>query len=1428
MNKLALALSGILACSGAGYYYCVNNVVPKYLHEKLPAVESMADNYINGKVKIKGFTWGGGLSFEVDDVVVTDKNQTEVVVLPKTIVSLRPWLGIFDKTEKVVSKIEFVNPEVYLTMDEKQKWNMQSLLKPSDSDETPFYGQAQITNGKLHVAMPQGKWDFGVEGIVEGGANPKFNFDTVVSSGNDKIKLTGLMTSKALGKMTINADNVALAPYASLVKNYADIKDFSGDIKNLHLLYDNEKEKLSISGQAEFSECKGKVYLSGEEHSVAASGKLKASDNIIALKNIDAKLDDNQAHFEGELDLTEIEKPKGAGTLTAKELTYAKRTIRDVIVPFVADGKLVTVNKAAFKYGEGSVETNASYAVSEQTLAADINFKNVVENFSSASGNEVRANGLVAVLAKVKDDGIDIKAAGDTVDFAWQNIKLNRVDFDGSYKNNNLIIEHISALSDQGNFAAKGVVDKNGKLDLEGRMVDFPIDPFIEMATGEKGSGLASTKFNLKGSTAMPEFSGLVQFRNVNFMKQFAREGHGFLGLKDNKLTIKGFEANMEQGKHVINGTVDLTGEDPVLDLSVETDNVRIEPLVAVVSSDLSVTGNIDNILQIQGSVKHPLIYGEVHASDGSAQKQLFSNIDGRYSYEDGLLTLKDFVVDAFLGKISLDGKMNANKELDFKLDAKDINLEKLPIKESEYDIDGFVNAHGKLLGTMDEPYFEGAIDSEEISLNKEKIVNLSGKVNTNTKEVNHLVVAFDQPYDNGRGCGRYEADLNLNRVVRNIQGNILTKGGDVAGVLRAFKQPYNIKGYMNGSINVNPFGFGSGIHADVHVDNVKVHNIPYHEMKFVGKLQKGILSFEDVMLQEKSGDIEHGVVTVNGDVDFKNKNYNVDVNAKDANPALVTAFMKEPPEIKGETDMHVKLNGPFSMPNGVGNITIKNGNAAGVRFDVVEGQFTLGNDHIDVKDILAINGPFSARAYGDIPLDIFRSKSDRKNSNAQMDITLDMNEARLTILPAITKYVEWANGETQGKLKIAGTLEEPHLYGKVKISEGNIKVKDINTVLENVELDADFQGKKVELTNFSTKLGKGKFSAQGSYSPYADAATSYNMHLIADKAEINSEIFKGLITSDIVISPHKYYEFNKVQPGKTAPEAWRSLVKGNIRFDDVLLNIATVPDTEEGNSNLGLDLKFELGPKVHMLNSKMYDIWLKGGVDVKGSTRFPIIDGNIQSAKGSITYMRTHFKLNKAKLTWIEPGSFLPNVDLSSKARFSRYNIYMDITGPIDQMDLKLTSDPPQDRNTLIRMLTLQRDTATNNDFNSNDATTLAAAGLEMAVLADVEMWIKQTLGLDQFRVYTGKVRSGVGYEGVRSTGRDLSVDEKTQYNILVSRYLTDKFLIGYTTSFNGLDRTMFGQYDISKHLNLTYSRSYELNGKPENWYGLEYNVNF
>ena len=401
-------------------------------------------------------------------------------------------------------------------------------------------------------------------------------------------------------------------------------------------------------------------------------------------------------------------------------------------------------------------------------------------------------------------------------------------------------------------------------------------------------------------------------------------------------------------------------------------------------------------------------------------------------------------------------------------------------------------------------------------------------------------------------------------------------------------------------------------------------------------------------------------------------------------------------------------------------------------------------------------------------------------------------------------------------------------LYGSLKIADGAVKLKDLDSVLENINLDVDFQGNTVLLRNVSTKLGKGLLAAEGSYALHTTEKDAYKLHIKADNVELASQIFTGRINSEIEIVPQRYRDRLKAKGNVRPPVEYRPMIKGELKLDDVVVNMPTIPEMGEGESNFGLDMKVELGKKIHLYNSYLYDIWLNGGIHVKGSTRFPVIEGNIKSDKGTISYLRTDFKLRDASLAWVEPGTFLPNVNLESTARFSRYRIYMKVKGPVEKMDLVLTSDPSLERNTIVRMLTLQRDTAGSNEVTSEDMNNLMSVGLQMTVLGDVETWIKQTLGLDQFRIYTGKVRSGIGFESSKDRNQDLTSDERNQYNVLVSKYLNNNFMFGYTTSFDALDRSIFGQYDISRHMNITYSRSYDMSDKTEDWYGLEYKITF
>lgn len=1428
MKKYLRFLGALTILLAAGYIFLVHTVMPRYIKQMLPQVEQLAQDYINGSVTIGGLKWDGGLTAEVTDVTVKDAQGAKVAELPRTVITLRPWLAM-EKPARAVSRIDVVRPKVYLSMNEQEKWNMQTLLKPSESSETPFYGTLDVQNGELIVTMPQGQWSFGVDGDVNGGANPDFAVNLDVTSGADKLHLQGQMTLKGEGRLQLSGDKLNLATYAPLAERYANVKELTGGFGKLALLYVSKNGKQNFSGEVNIDALAGKLTLAGDEHSLQLDGLVLANENKLRVQGIDAVIDKQKVHLEGSADLSNTDEPSGEGVLTADALTYGDYSVRNLRLPFVGSKDAVQLHDVSAEYGGGKIAANGSYEIANKTLTADVEIKNVTQQFTEK--DSVHADGKLAVLAKLADDKMDIHAAADTLNLNWRSLSINHLAFAGRYDDKGLTIDNLSAFAgENGSLKLRGTIGKDGTLKLRESLVDFPINPLLDIATGQQSSGLCSTGFAITGTLEAPEFNGRVQLKDLNIMHQQIKEAHGALALKNNVLTFKDLRANMDQGYHILNGTVDISGAEPVVDVTLETNGVRIEPLMALVDKQDMLTGNLTNVMQVKGTASHPYVYGEVMATDGSAAKQLFSKVAGRYIYEDGRLQLQNFVVDAFYGRVMLDGTMTKDQQLDFVMDATDVDLAHLPINDDTVDLDGKVNAKGHLSGTLTKPYFDGNVDSEKILINGEALTELQGTLASNGYDVNKLNASFKQPYrDDALNYGLFSADVNINLAGRYVEGKVQTLWGDIGGLLRMARYDYDISGQMQGELHFSYAGHGNGVKITASADDVKIHDLNYAHMNFDGRIDKGgVLHFDNVKLQETDGVTDKGMITVGGEIDLAKKTLNVELAATKANPAIVTAVMKDPPEIKGEADLLVQLSGTFDNPEGKCSIAIANGSVAGVSIDSLTADLSLKDDNIKLQKLLATKDVYSVAATGDIPLDVFRSKEQRRNPKSQMNIVLDLDNARLGMLPAMTKMVEWGVGETKGKIRVAGTLDEPLLYGSVQIADGSVKVKYLNTVLEAINLDVMFNGNTINLKNLSTKLGKGTLKAEGSYALNTSADTGYSLHIVADKAQVASQIFTGTINSDVTLVPQRYPDFKNKKPNGEPTMAHRPLIKGSVRLDDVLINMPTIPELGEGESNIGLDLKLDLGPKIHLYNSYLYDIWLKGGIAIKGSTLFPNIDGTIKSDKGKITYLRTDFKINNASLVWVDPGSFLPNVNLESTARFSRYNVFMKITGPVSEMDLQLTSNPPLEKNTIVRMLTLQRDSAGSNEVTSEDMTNLMTAGLQMTVLGDVEMLVKQTLGLDQFRIYTGKTRSGIGFESYHDRNTELTADEKNQYNILVSKYLNNNFMLGYTTSFDANDKSIFAQYDISKHMNVTYSRTYDLSKDVKDWYGLEYKISF
>ena len=1438
MNRLVKWLAGIAAVFCVLFVGITQIVMPGLLEKAGPYAEKMAAGYVNGTVQLGSVTWPGSNTLLVKDILVRDQKQQTVATVPEIRVSVNPFKA-FSGLEKAVSAIDLERPTVFIKQDKEEHWNYENLLKPSQSETTPFYGKLNIHQGTAVVQLPEGTWQYQIDGSVDGSYNPAFDLDFRVNApGMETATVLGSIDNKGVGKIVMKSDRVDLAPYHALALRYGGVKEAAGLVTGIDGEWNNDGKDTVLRGKCTLQDVRGRYQMNGQELPFRITGNVSSSDHVITADKLQVSLNEQDAVLSGALDIHDPDNPEGHLSLRSDKFTYNGETLKNIEAEAVLAGNKAAVNYFTAAYRDGRISGQGVYEPASGKLTGAADIRKVTLDGETFNGEKFVLNaGLAGSGTYNQEDGrLHVNVAANTMNLQWRDTRLNVMDFDADLTNDGVDIHTFSASTGNGALQAAGRVSFDGGYELTGKMANMPLDPVLAVAGQEGGGFVSSASYHLHGQGSRVNFEGPVEIRQVACKDLFVQDGSGYVTVRDNVAQLKDYRLVMDQGSHTANGTVDLRGGDPRFNLVLETEKVRVEPLLAAAGlrGVITATGNLSNRMHVTGTLSEPAVQGDADMSDGSVEGYLVDSLTGRYFYHKGALRLDNVVVKALSSTLKLHGVMDADR-LDFEAEATDVDLSRLPVREENVALAGYASAKGHLSGTVDTPLFAGNVSSEEFFINGVPVKNLKGVLVSNGKDINSLKGECEQTNTDGL-TSAYMIDLALNRPKRDLRGRMGIMYGDLQNILKMAKVDFPVKGLVAGTLEFN--GPDADTVADFWGYNLDVNGVKYDQMALKARLNKGVLTVENIKLQEDRAFFREGSIALRGTVDLRKREMNMRARAVDANPAILTAFMQKPLILTGSLNMSAQMEGPWNNLKGNGSAEIVQGSLEEVPFDKVSAEFVLENDTITLRQVSAEQDVYKLTALGRIPVDAFRARENRKNPDAQMDIKVDFNQASLAVFGAHPR-IDWSLGDTKGIVTVAGTLDNPQLFGTLAVADGCVKLKDIHSLIDKVNLRMTFSGSKVLVEQISAVLGKGTLEGSGSYDFRASGEQSYLFNATAKNAEIDSAIFKGRINGTFAVSP-EYYRIprrllQKQAAGtessdKNAPratgmeEGWRPKITVDAGLDDVTVNMPTVPSLGEGSSNLGLNVSVNLGSKVHLYNKYLYDLWLKGMVKAEGSTVFPRISGGIDTDKGTVTYLRTRFKVEKGSLRWPQSGTFLPYVKLDANTKFSRYRIALQVDGSLnkDTLDMKLQSNPYLSKNAIVRMLTLQRASAGSDDITNEDMTNLLIAGLETGLLGDVEHSIRKALGIDEFRVYVGKLDNGVDFDN--RIIRELTQEEKDQYNFLIAKNLTERWKIGYTSSFDGKHENIYTQYQLTEHMNITFSQ----NEDHERRYSVEYRITF
>lgn len=205
-------------------------------------------------------------------------------------------------------------------------------------------------------------------------------------------------------------------------------------------------------------------------------------------------------------------------------------------------------------------------------------------------------------------------------------------------------------------------------------------------------------------------------------------------------------------------------------------------------------------------------------------------------------------------------------------------------------------------------------------------------------------------------------------------------------------------------------------------------------------------------------------------------------------------------------------------------------------------------------------------------------------------------------------------------------------------------------------------------------------------------------------------------------------------------------------------------------------------------IENNLADAAINPDLQITGTLNAPVITGRVSVTSGTVTYQKRTFDITKGVVNFSNPYRTEPVIDVSAEGKVREWTIYLAVSGPLDNLDIRLTSNPPAENAVILSLLATGR---TPEEFVSTAGTTTASpSNLLAELLANTYGGkVKETTGLDILQFETEAPIEAGGTEGIRITvGEELT------------RRLTVKYSV--ETRANEMTRSTIAEYKFLENL--------------------------
>ena len=375
----------------------------------------------------------------------------------------------------------------------------------------------------------------------------------------------------------------------------------------------------------------------------------------------------------------------------------------------------------------------------------------------------------------------------------------------------------------------------------------------------------------------------------------------------------------------------------------------------------------------------------------------------------------------------------------------------------------------------------------------------------------------------------------------------------------------------------------------------------------------------------------------------------------------------------------------------------------------------------------------------------------------------------------------------------VSGTAAKPVTEGRVRIDNASIAYTGLPSALSDLNGSLIFNQDRLQIETLTARTGGGLVSFTG-YATTSNGQVNFNLGVLGEDVRLRYP--PGISSSadadlHFVGTPGASTLSGEITVNKLA-------MTPGFDFGAYLersAQVSALPTTNPLLNRIRLDVHIETTPELQMQSAILR---LSGNADLRlrGTAAKPVIIGRADIIEGEVYFQGTKYRMERGDISFIDPVSTKPVLDLQASTHIRDYDITMTLNGPVERPSVTYRSEPPLPTSDIIALLAFGQTSEESARIQQSSSSTFSpetsTAILTAALNATLSNRAQRLFGVSRIKIDP----QGLATEtSPTQTGPAVTIEQQVKNNLTLT----------YTTNVSQASQQIIQiEYNVTRNVSI------------------------